>query len=134
MRVGINQSGQQRSVGQVNYMPACLIVGLRSAATGNAGDLVAVNHHGHVIEHLARLHVQHVTGMDHCMLQLRRLSGLLSKSGAAEEQGKEEEFQGFHKDGRIITGEKNTVAWGQHRDLPRRITCGRLSRVATPLT
>ena len=115
MRVGINQSGQQRSVGQIDYMPACLIVGLRSAATGNAGDLVAVNYHGHVIEHLARLHVQHVTGMNHCMLRLRWLSGLLSKSDAGEKQGKEEEFQSFHKDGRIITGWRKSLRQRQER-------------------
>ena len=58
-----------------------LIAGLRSTA-GNAGDLVTINHDSYVIEHLAALYVQHVTGMNHYMLRLRGLSGLLSKRGA----------------------------------------------------
>src|SRR5438270_4804587 len=106
MRVGINQSGQQRSVGQVDFMRAYLTVRLRSAAR-NAGDLVTINHNGYVIEHLAGLHVQHVTGMNHRMLRLRGLSGLLSKTDTREDKGREKEFQSFHKDGRIITGWRN---------------------------
>ena len=96
MRVGINQSGQKRGVGQIDYTRACLVVGLRSA-TRNAGDLVTINHNGYVIEHLPGLHVQHATGMNHHVLRLWRW--LLSKRDAGEDKGKEEEFQSFHKDG-----------------------------------
>jgi hypothetical protein len=33
----------------------------------------------------------------------------LSKNGAGEGEGREKEFQSFHKDGRIITGWRNRL-------------------------
>jgi len=53
-----------------------------------------------------------VTGMNHYVLRFRSLSGLLSKRDAGEDEGKEEEFQSFHKDGRIITGGRNILRHG----------------------
>jgi hypothetical protein len=47
------------------------------------------------------------------VLRFRRLSGLLSKRDAGEDEGKEEEIQGFHKDGRIITGWRNILRHGR---------------------
>jgi hypothetical protein len=58
----------------------------------------------------------------------------LSKRNAGHKKGREEEFQSFHKDGRIITGWRNLLrqtqrCWTRHwRSKPVR-----LSKIATPL-